>query len=50
VADDDVRLVALGAQRRKHCQARRHESRLLYLGLDELRLGRLEANSDEIEP
>ena len=50
MADDEVRAVAVAAQRGQHRQARGDEGRLLHLGLHELLLGRLEAEPDEVEP
>jgi hypothetical protein len=50
VPDDEVRLVALGAQRRENGEARGDESGLLHLRLDELLLRSLEAEPNQVEP
>ena len=50
VADDEVRPVAVATQGGQHGEARGDQRRLLHLGLDELLLGRLEAEPHEIEP
>jgi hypothetical protein len=48
--DDEVRLETVCPQRREHREARGDEGWLLHLRLDELLLGGLEAEPDEIEP
>ena len=49
MADDEVRPDPAGAERRQEGEARRHEHRLLHLGLDEILQRRLEAEADQVE-